>query len=117
MTELDALDAEIRAAVARLPADGAGSSHRMTPSATSSRPTGCSLSRRAGYSTASEASAKDVARIIQQIRREKIAAVFVENISDPRQIEQIAKESGAKVGAGCSPTRSPRRMAPPLTFG
>ena len=40
----------------------------------------------------------DVARIIQQIRREKIPAVFIENISDPRLIERIAKETGAKIG-------------------
>ncbi len=51
-----------------------------------------------GVSTESEASAKDVARIIQQIRREKIAAVFVENVSDARLMERIAKETGAKIG-------------------
>ena len=31
-------------------------------------------------------------------RREKIKAVFVENISDPRLIEQIARETGVKIG-------------------
>jgi zinc/manganese transport system substrate-binding protein len=51
-----------------------------------------------GVSTEAEASAKDVARIIQQIRREKIAAVFVENVSDARLMERIAKETGAKIG-------------------
>ena len=51
-----------------------------------------------GVSTESEASAKDVARIITQIRKEKIPAVFMENISDPRLIEQIARETGAKIG-------------------
>jgi zinc/manganese transport system substrate-binding protein len=51
-----------------------------------------------GVSTESEASAKDVARIIQQIRREKIAAVFVENVSDARLMERIAKETGARIG-------------------
>jgi len=39
-----------------------------------------------------------VARIIQQIRREKITAVFVENVSDARLMERIAKETGAKIG-------------------
>jgi zinc/manganese transport system substrate-binding protein len=51
-----------------------------------------------GVSTESEASAKDVAKIIDQIRKEKIPAVFMENISDPRLMEQIARETGAKIG-------------------
>jgi zinc/manganese transport system substrate-binding protein len=51
-----------------------------------------------GVSTESEASAKDVAKIIRQIRQEKIPAVFVENISDPRLMERVAKETGARIG-------------------
>ena len=52
-----------------------------------------------GVSTEAEASAKDVARIIQQIRRDNIAAVFLENVSDPRLMERIAKETGARIGS------------------
>lgn len=51
-----------------------------------------------GVSTDSEASPRDVAAIIRQIRRDRIPAVFLENISDPRQMEQIARESGARIG-------------------
>jgi len=51
-----------------------------------------------GVSTDAQPSAKGVARLIEQIRREKIRAVFVENITDPRLIEQIARETGAKIG-------------------
>lgn len=51
-----------------------------------------------GVSTESEASAKDVAALIDQIRKEGVRAVFVENISDSRLIEQIARETGAKIG-------------------
>jgi zinc/manganese transport system substrate-binding protein len=43
-------------------------------------------------------SARDVARLIQQIRKEGVKAVFIENISNPKIIEQIAKETGAKIG-------------------
>ncbi len=43
-------------------------------------------------------SARDVARLIQQIKKEGVKAIFVENISNPRIIEQIAKETGAKIG-------------------
>jgi zinc/manganese transport system substrate-binding protein len=51
-----------------------------------------------GVSTESEASAKDVAKIIRQIKAEKIPAVFLENVTDHRLLDQIAKETGAKVG-------------------
>lgn len=49
-----------------------------------------------GLSTEAEASAKDIAAIIGQIRAEGIKALFVENISDPRLIEQIARETGLR---------------------
>jgi zinc/manganese transport system substrate-binding protein len=51
-----------------------------------------------GVSTESEASAKDVAKIIRQIKTENIPAVFMENITDHRLLDQIAKETGAKIG-------------------
>jgi len=51
-----------------------------------------------GVSTEAEASAADVAAIIRQIREENIQAVFVENITDPRLIEQIARETGIQSG-------------------
>jgi len=51
-----------------------------------------------GTSTEAQASAKGVARLIEQIRREKIRTLFVENITDPRLIEQIARETGARIG-------------------
>jgi zinc/manganese transport system substrate-binding protein len=51
-----------------------------------------------GVSTEAEPTARDVARLISQIKAEKITAVFVENISDPRLVTQIAREAGVKVG-------------------
>jgi zinc/manganese transport system substrate-binding protein len=51
-----------------------------------------------GVSTESEASAADVAKLIRQIKKEKITALFVENISDPRLVEQIGRETGVKPG-------------------
>ncbi|EXI72882.1 MAG TPA: metal ABC transporter substrate-binding protein [Candidatus Accumulibacter phosphatis] len=51
-----------------------------------------------GLSTDAEPSAGDVAAIIRQIRREKIRAIFVENITDPRLLERISRESGARIG-------------------
>lgn len=51
-----------------------------------------------GVNTDAEPSAADVGRIIKQIRREKIPAVFMESISDPRLLERIRQESGARIG-------------------
>ena len=51
-----------------------------------------------GVSTESEASAADVAALIRQIRGQAVTALFVENISDPRLIEQIARETGVRPG-------------------
>ncbi len=51
-----------------------------------------------GTSTESEASAADVAAIITQIREDNVTAVFMENIADNRMIEQISRETGAKIG-------------------
>ncbi len=51
-----------------------------------------------GVSTESEASARDVAKIIRQIKKRKIPAVFLENVSDRRLLDQIARETGAKIG-------------------
>jgi zinc/manganese transport system substrate-binding protein len=39
-----------------------------------------------------------VARLIEQIRREKIPAVFMENIADPRLLQRIADETGTRIG-------------------
>ena len=51
-----------------------------------------------GISTDAEPSARDIAKLIEQIRREKIPAVFLENISDPRLMKRIGEESGARIG-------------------
>ena len=51
-----------------------------------------------GVSTESEASAQDVAKIITQIKKEHIPAVFLENVTDSRLLDQIASETGAKIG-------------------
>jgi zinc/manganese transport system substrate-binding protein len=51
-----------------------------------------------GVSTESEASARDVAKIIRQIKAQHIPAVFIENVTDHRLLDQIARETGAKIG-------------------
>jgi len=51
-----------------------------------------------GVSTDAEPSAKGVAALIRQVKREKITALFVENITNPKLIEQIGKETGVRPG-------------------
>ena len=51
-----------------------------------------------GVSTESEASARSVAGLIRQIRKEKVTALFVENMTDPRLMEGITRETGVKAG-------------------
>jgi len=51
-----------------------------------------------GVTTESEPSAKDIAALIRQIRKEKIRAVFMENMSSPQLIKQISKEAGVTLG-------------------
>ncbi len=51
-----------------------------------------------GISTAAEPSAKGIAALIRQIREQKIRAVFIENITDRRLVDQLATEAGAVVG-------------------
>ena len=50
-----------------------------------------------GASADSAASAKTAARIIQQVRGQKIRAVFLENVKDARLIQQLARETGIAV--------------------
>jgi zinc/manganese transport system substrate-binding protein len=98
LKHLDDLDAEVKSLVAGIPADR----RRIITSHDAFRyfeaAYGIDFVSPQGVSTESEASAKDVARIIQQTKREKIAAVFVENVSDARLMERIAKETGARIG-------------------
>jgi len=51
-----------------------------------------------GVSTDAEPSARQVAQLIRQIRREKIKAVFVENMSNPKLLTQLSKDAGVTAG-------------------
>jgi zinc/manganese transport system substrate-binding protein len=96
--KLDELEREVKAAIARIPADRRkiitthdafgyfGAAYSM------------SFIAPEGVSTESEASAKDIAKIITQIKKQKIPAVFLENVTDSRLMDRIARETGATIG-------------------
>jgi zinc/manganese transport system substrate-binding protein len=98
LAKLDALDREVRDAVAKIPADRRRVITTHDAFGYFQDAYGLEFIAPQGVSTESEASAKDVARIIGQIKRQKIPAIFMENISDPRLLKRIADETGAKAG-------------------
>jgi zinc/manganese transport system substrate-binding protein len=98
LTELDGLDREVRAAVAQLPEGRRKVISTHGAFGYFAAAYGVAFIAPVGVSTESEASARDVAAIITQIKAAKIPAVFMESISDPRLIRRISAETGAKVG-------------------
>jgi zinc/manganese transport system substrate-binding protein len=51
-----------------------------------------------GLSTESEPTAMDVAKLLRQIKSAGIHTLFIENMSNPKLIEQIARDAGADIG-------------------
>lgn len=96
--EIKALDDELRAVFAALPAERRKvvSSHEAF--AYFGRAYGIRFIAPVGLSTDTEPSAADVAAIIRQIRREKVRAMFIENMTDARLLQRIGRESGARIG-------------------
>jgi zinc/manganese transport system substrate-binding protein len=98
LAELDALDAEVRAAVAALPEERRTVVTSHDAFSYFAADYGLTFLAPQGVSTEAEASARDVAALITQIRDEGIAAVFVESIADRRLLDQIASETDAAIG-------------------
>ena len=96
--QLDALDREVRDAVAKLPPDRRKVISTHNAFGYFAAAYGVAFIAPVGVSTESEASARDVAAIITQIKAAKIPAVFLENITDPRLMGRISAETGARVG-------------------
>ncbi len=98
LAELDALDGEVRAAIAQIPPERRKVISTHDAFGYFAKEYGIEFIAPSGVSTETEPSARDVAGIISQIKADKIPAVFLENISDDRLIRRIAEETGAKVG-------------------
>ena len=98
LTKLDALDSEVRDAVAQIPQARRKVISTHDAFGYFAAAYGVAFIAPQGVSTESEPSARDIAAIITQIRTGKIPAVFLENISDPRLMRRIAAETGARIG-------------------
>jgi zinc/manganese transport system substrate-binding protein len=98
LAKLDALDREVRSSVAQIPPERRKVISTHNAFGYFAAAYGIEFIAPLGVSTESEASARDLAGIITQIRTQKIPAVFLENISDVRLIRRISAETGARVG-------------------
>jgi zinc/manganese transport system substrate-binding protein len=98
LAKLDALDGEVRQAVAQIPAGRRKVISTHNAFGYFAAAYGIQFIAPLGVSTESEPSARDIAGIISQIKNSKIPAVFLENITDPRLMQRIAAETGARVG-------------------
>ncbi len=98
LAELDALDAEVREAVAKIPPERRKVITTHNAFGYFAAAYGITFFAPVGVSTETEPSARDIALLIRQIKADKIPAVFLENLSDDRLIGRIAAETGAKAG-------------------
>jgi zinc/manganese transport system substrate-binding protein len=98
IAKLDTLDQEVKAAVAAIPVERRKIITSHDAFGYFEQAYGVAFIAPQGVSTEAEPSARDIARIITQVKKQKIPAVFLENVTDPRLMERIAKETGARVG-------------------
>jgi zinc/manganese transport system substrate-binding protein len=98
LEKLDALEREVKEAMGKIPPDRRKVITTHDAFAYFSAAYGVQFIAPIGAGGNAEPSAKDVAKIITQVKRQKIPAVFLENISDQGIMQQIARETGAKIG-------------------
>jgi len=98
LAELDALDREVQDAVGRIPPERRKVISTHDAFGYFAAAYGIAFIAPLGVSTESEPSARDIARIIGQVKAAKIPAVFLENASDDRLVGRIAAETGAAIG-------------------
>ncbi len=98
LAKLDALDAEILQAINSLPKERRRVVSTHDAFGYFAARYGVEFIAPQGVSTEAEVSARDVARIIDAVKTHKVAAVFIENVADPRLAKRIAIETGAQMG-------------------
>jgi zinc/manganese transport system substrate-binding protein len=98
LATLEALDKEVASAIAAIPSQRRRIVSTHDAFGYFAARYGLDFIAPQGVSTEAEPSARDIARIIDAARREKVAAIFLENISDPRLAQRLAKESGVMLG-------------------
>jgi zinc/manganese transport system substrate-binding protein len=95
---LDELDRQVRGTLGAIPAEKRRVITTHDAFAYYGKAYGITFLAPEGVNAESEPSARSLAELIRQIRREGIRAIFLENISDPRLMAEIARETGAALG-------------------
>lgn len=116
VARLNALDASLRTRFAALPAERLNVISTHDAFGYFTQAYGLRFVPVRGLSTESEPSARDIARLVEQIRRERISSIFIENISDPRLLEQLARETGATMGGKLYSDALSARGGPAATY-
>lgn len=95
---LHELDTAMKAEIAAVPTDRRSVITSHDAFAYFGQAYGIAFHAAEGVATHAAPSAADVAKLIDQAREDKAAAIFVENIANPKLVEQIARETGLPLG-------------------
>ncbi len=98
IAELEALDAETRKKLAELPDDRRTVVTAHDAFGYLADAYGLNFLAPVGIDTEAEPSARELAALIEQLKTEGVAALFVENITSPALIQQISDETGIEIG-------------------
>jgi len=98
LAELDALDREVRNEMEKIPPARREVISTHDAFGYFAKDYGIAFIAPLGVSTETEPSARDIATLIVQVKKDEIPAVFLENITDDRLIRRISEETGAQVG-------------------
>jgi len=98
IAEIAALDRQLKADFAAIPQD----KRRVLTSHDAfhyfGRAYGIEFVSVQGLSTEAEPTADDLVKVVRQARAGDLSAIFLENMSDPRLAETVARESGVRMG-------------------
>lgn len=98
IAKLEALDAETKAKLAELPDNRRTVVTAHDAFGYLADAYGLTFLAPVGIDTEAEPSAKELAVLIDQIKSEGVAALFVENITSPALVQQVSEETGIEIG-------------------
>ena len=98
VAELEALDTETKAKLADLPADRRTVVTAHDAFGYLADAYGLTFLAPVGIDTEAEPSARDLAVLIENLKEQGAAALFVENITSPALVKQISDETGIEIG-------------------
>jgi zinc/manganese transport system substrate-binding protein len=96
--EIEGLDRRVRGALNEIPLEKRRVITSHDAFAYYGKAYGVTFLAAEGINTDSEPSARSIADLIRQIRRERIKALFLENIADPRLVDELARDTSTTPG-------------------